>query len=269
MVSFPPCKINLGLSILRKREDGFHDIETCFYPVPFTDVVEIIPASAFGFSASGLDIGGKESDNLCVKAYTLMQERHDLPPVRIHLHKIIPMGAGLGGGSSDAAHCIRLLDRVFDLQLSPKMMQDYAALLGSDCAFFIGDAPMLGTGRGEVLHPVDLTLKGYYLVLSNPGIHVSTAAAYAGVVPSEPPERVREIVSRPPEEWKIKLKNDFESSVFTNYPELLRIKENFYAAGAVYAAMSGSGATVFGLFEKEVANPGVADDVIIWKGVLA
>src|SRR5690606_20359514 len=134
MVSFPPCKINLGLSILRKRDDGFHEIETCFYPVPFTDIVEVIPADKFKFSTSGLAIDGKESDNLCVKAYALLQEVHQLPPVQIHLHKIIPMGAGLGGGSADAAHCIRILNEIFTLQLSEERMREYAARLGSDCA---------------------------------------------------------------------------------------------------------------------------------------
>ncbi len=268
MVSFPPCKINLGLSILRKRDDGFHDIETCFYPVPFTDIVEIIPADEFGFSTSGLAIGGKESDNLCVRAYTLMRQAYQLPPVKIHLHKIVPMGAGLGGGSADAAHCIRILNEVFTLQLSDIEMREDAARLGSDCAFFVSGGPMLGTGRGEVLTPLPLSLKGYYLVLANPGIHVSTAAAYAGVVPTMPTESVSEIVARPVAEWRSQLKNDFEEGVFGMYPELLELKENLYNAGAVYAAMSGSGSTVFGLFEKEALNPGVPGNIIVWKGFL-
>ena len=269
MVSFPPCKINLGLSVLRKREDGFHDIRTCFYPVPFTDIVEIIPADEFRFSTSGLDINGNESDNLCVKAYTLLKEAHGLPPVQIHLHKIIPMGAGLGGGSSDAAHCIRLLNDVFTLGLSEERMREYAARIGSDCAFFIGNGPMLGTGRGEILKPLDLSLKGYYLVLANPGIHVSTAEAYAGIVPAQPAESVSEIVSQPMEKWRTRLVNDFEGPVFAMYPELPELKENFYKAGAVYAAMTGSGSTVFGLFEKEVSDPGVPEEIVIWKGFLA
>lgn len=269
MVSFPPCKINLGLSILRKRDDGFHDIETCFYPVPFTDIVEVIPADKFKFSTSGLAIDGKESDNLCVKAYALLQEVHQLPPVQIHLHKIIPMGAGLGGGSADAAHCIRILNEIFTLQLSEERMREYAARLGSDCAFFISDGPMLGTGRGDVLNPLALSLKGYYLVLANPGIHVSTAAAYAGVVPATPVEPVSEIVSRPVGEWRKRLKNDFEKPVFGAHQELREIKDNFYKAGAAYAAMSGSGSTIFGLFEKKVSDPGVPSNIIIWEGFLA
>ncbi len=268
MVSFPPCKINLGLSVLRKREDGFHDIETCFYPVPFTDIVEIIPADAFRFSTSGIEIDGKESDNLCVKVYTLMKEMHELPPVQIHLHKIIPMGAGLGGGSSDAAHCIRLLNDVFALRLSEDQMRKYAARIGSDCAFFIGNGPMLGLGRGEVLKPLDLSLQGYYLVLANPGIHVSSAEAYAGVVPAQPTESVSEIISQPIEKWRTLLINDFETPVFAMHPELRGLKDNFYKAGAAYAAMSGSGSTVFGLFKKEVSDPVIPDDIIIWKGFL-
>jgi 4-diphosphocytidyl-2-C-methyl-D-erythritol kinase len=234
MVAFPPCKINLGLNIMRKRADGYHDIETIFYPVPWTDILEVIPSDKFVFTATGNVIPGKEEDNLCVRAHKIL----NAPPAKIHLHKIIPAGAGLGGGSSDAASTLKLLNDVFELKHSKEDLKNYAAQLGSDCAFFIENRPMLGRGRGEILTPVDVDLKGKFIVIIKPDVHVSTAEAYAGVVPKE---------REPGSEWT----NDFEESVFKKYPILASIKSTLYEAGASYASMSGSGSAVFGIFSQK------------------
>src|SRR6478609_5739899 len=184
MISFPPCKINLGLQVVSKRPDGYHNIETCFYPIPWTDILEIIPADVLAFSNSGISIPGKQEENLCLKAYELLRKNFDLKPVKIHLHKVIPMGAGLGGGSSNAAHTLRMLNTIFNLQLNNDQLRQYASQLGSDCSFFIEDEPMMGTGRGEVLENTSVNLKDKFIVLVKPDLHVPTAEAYSGVKPS-------------------------------------------------------------------------------------
>jgi 4-diphosphocytidyl-2-C-methyl-D-erythritol kinase len=267
MVSFPPCKINLGLHIIRKRPDGYHDLETCFYPVPWTDILEIIPADSLAFTSSGLAIPGREDDNLCLKAYRLLQRDFNLKPVKIHLHKIIPMGAGLGGGSADGAHTVRLLNNQFQLNLSAEKMMAYTAQLGSDCSFFIQDKPLLGTGRGEVLQPLALSLKGKYMVIAKPDVHVSTAEAYAGVTPALPALPLHEAITQPLHAWKNVVHNDFETSVFQKYPVIASLKETLYRQGAVYASMSGSGAAVFGIFDKEVPVT-LPDGYASWRGIL-
>jgi 4-diphosphocytidyl-2-C-methyl-D-erythritol kinase len=236
VVAFPNCKINLGLNVIRRRSDGYHDIETIFYPVPWTDILEVIPSDKFEFTVTGNVIPGKEDDNLCVRAHKIM----NAPPAKIHLHKIIPTGAGLGGGSSDAAWTLRLLNEVFDLKHSREELRSYAAQLGSDCAFFIDDVPKIGSGRGEILKDTSLSLKGKFIVIIKPGIHVSTAEAYAGVVPKESKLDVEDMST-----WK----NDFEESVFEKYPLIRKIKEELYKHGAEYASMSGSGSSVFGIFD--------------------
>jgi 4-diphosphocytidyl-2-C-methyl-D-erythritol kinase len=249
MITFPPCKINLGLNIVRKRADGYHDLVTCFYPVPWTDMLEIVVAEKLTFSSSGNAIPGDAADNLCLKAYHLLREDFGLSPVSMHLHKVIPTGAGLGGGSSDAAHTLRLLNELFELHLGKEQLKTYAARVGSDCAFFIDDQPMLGTGRGEVLAPLHVDLKGKFLVIVKPEIHVSTAQAYSGVHPKEPVADLAYVLeTEPVEKWRTSVVNDFEETVFARHPSLREIKESLYEQGAVYAAMSGSGAAVFGLF---------------------
>ncbi|HTJ52823.1 MAG TPA: 4-(cytidine 5'-diphospho)-2-C-methyl-D-erythritol kinase [Cyclobacteriaceae bacterium] len=250
MVSFPPCKINLGLNIIRKRSDGYHDIETCFYPVPWTDILEIIVSDQVTFASTGLTIPGNTDDNLCLKAYYLIKKDFDIAPVKIHLHKIIPTGAGLGGGSSDAAFTLRMLNEIFKLNLSTTQLLSYASQLGSDCAFFIQDKPMLGEGRGEILSEIDVDLKGKFLVIVKPDVHVSTANAYAGVKPEVPSVRLKNVLEKRTHEWRRSLKNDFEESVFIRYPEIKEIKEKLYSEDALYASMSGSGSAVFGIFEK-------------------
>jgi len=267
MVSFPPCKINLGLNILSKRPDGYHNLETCFYPIPWADILEVIPADRFGFTQTGQPVPGKAEDNLCIKAYELLRDEHRLPPVKIHLHKIIPMGAGLGGGSSDAAHTLRLLNTVFHLQQSPAQLAGYAAQLGSDCAFFTQDQPMLGEGRGEVLSATPVSLQKKFIALVKPDIHVSTAEAYAGITPRQPEQSLRTLITRyPVEEWRHWIRNDFEATVFKKHPVLQSVKEKLYASGALYASMSGSGAALFGIFDKPVDLQTSFPDMAMWSG---
>ena len=256
MILFPPCKINLGLRIIRKRPDGYHDLETLFYPVPLKDALEMLPSGETTLHITGTDIPGDPSTNLCVKAHAMLAA--DFPavrPVDIYLHKCIPIGAGLGGGSSDGASALLLLNRLFRLGLSREDLLPYAARLGSDCPFFLYEGPCFASGRGEVLEAADLDMSAYKLVLVNPGIHVPTGWAFAqlrlrdetapgATVPGVP-------TLSPVDIWKDTLFNDFEPAVVAAHPVIGRIKEQLYAAGAVYAAMSGSGSTVFGWFPKD------------------
>ncbi len=268
MVVFPHCKINLGIHIISRREDGYHNIETCFYPVPWTDILEIIPAQTFSFTSSGSLIPGKEEDNLCIKAYHLLREQFNLGSVKIHLHKVLPTGAGLGGGSSDAAFTLRLLNSVFDLNLTDIQLQQFASQLGSDCAFFIDDKPMLGSGRGEQLRPLPLSLKGFYLMLVKPDIHISTSEAYAGVDPQVHNQPLSETLTQPLAEWKVSLVNDFERSVLKKYPAIAAIKEQMYADGALYASMSGSGSSVYGIFQSKTELSTQFQGMQTWSGYL-
>ncbi len=260
MILYPNAKINLGLSVLQKREDGFHNLETLFYPVEATDVLEIVEGDKLSMHQYGIEYPGDPMDNLCVKAYKALKKDFDIPPVEIHLYKKIPVGAGLGGGSSDAAFTLKGLNEMFSLGLSDRVLADYAAQLGSDCPFFVYNRPMLGTGRGEILEPVDVpSLQGYSIKLVYPPYFVSTAAAYGGIVPRnrwpeiglEADSRcIMEIISQPVETWKDSLVNDFERTVFSKIPQLAAYKEELYAQGAVYASMSGSGSAFFGIFRK-------------------
>lgn len=269
MVSFPPCKINLGLNVVSKRSDGYHDIETCFYPIPWTDVLEVVKAGQFSFTTSGNLIPGDATRNLCRQAYELLSQDFKLSSVAIHLHKIIPTGAGLGGGSSDGAHMVRMLNQLFNLKLSSDKLKAYALELGSDCPFFIDDQPMLGTGRGEVLSGISVNLSGKFIVLVKPDIHVSTAEAYSGVNPATPSVNIKNILEQKPiAEWKEHLRNDFEDSVFAKYPLIKDIKQKLYQHGALYASMSGSGSAVFGIFEKPVELKAQFPQAVYWSGIL-
>jgi 4-diphosphocytidyl-2-C-methyl-D-erythritol kinase len=250
---FPKAKINIGLQVVAKRPDGFHDINTLFYPLPFCDVLEITMAAKTSLHVSGLPIEGKTDDNLCLKAYRLLQKLYDLPPVAIHLHKIIPAGSGLGGGSSDAAHTLLTLNTLFNLQLSEEQLIIYASNLGSDCAFFTQQKPALAEGRGEILSPTSVNLTGYHILLVKPPLQVSTAEAYAHIKPQKPAQLLMQLVTEPVKEWCGKVSNDFEPCVFELHPELAEMKAQLYANGAVYAAMSGSGAALYGLFTHATA----------------
>lgn len=255
MISFPNCKINLGLDVTGKRPDGFHNLETIFYPLPVYDVLEIITASdnnnEVSFTASGMHIDGDWENNLCVKAYRLLKKDFsDLAPIQMHLHKIIPIGAGLGGGSADGAFALKMLNQIFNLQLTGGQLVHYAATLGSDCPFFTSNNPCFATGRGEIMEPVQPVLAGYQLILINPGIHINTAHAFSRITPMQPSHSVKEIIQLPVIEWKGKLKNDFEMPVFNQYPEIASLRDQLYNTGALYASMSGSGSSVYGIFEK-------------------
>ncbi|WP_420575816.1 4-(cytidine 5'-diphospho)-2-C-methyl-D-erythritol kinase [Ekhidna sp.] len=254
MIVFPNAKINLGLNIVSKREDGYHNIESCFYPIPWHDSLEVIEAASFTFCSYGLEIPGDSSSNLCVKAYELLKADFKIPAVEIHLLKNIPMGAGLGGGSADGAFTLKMLNELFELGLTNLQLEAYALQLGSDCPFFIKNQSAIARGRGEQLEPIDLDLSGYYLAIHNPGIHVSTKDAYTGVTPHQPKSSVSEIIRKPIENWKETLKNDFEASIFPNHPEIEQLKKEMYEVGAVYASMTGSGSTVFGVFEDRIEN---------------
>jgi 4-diphosphocytidyl-2-C-methyl-D-erythritol kinase len=256
MVAFPHCKINLGLRINGKRADGYHDLETVFYPVKaLTDALEVLPTAGtptVELTCTGLPVQGPVADNLCVKAWHLLKADYpQLPPVHIHLHKVIPMGAGLGGGSSDAAFMLQLLNNRYQLQLGEEKLSALCAQLGSDCAFFAQQKPCLGKGRGELLHPINLDLSAYQIVLVYPGIHVNTGWAFSSLVrssmsPTTP--SVLDAVNQPIHTWRETLVNDFEATVFAAHPELGQIKASLYEQGALYASMSGSGSTVYGLF---------------------
>jgi 4-diphosphocytidyl-2-C-methyl-D-erythritol kinase len=255
MIVFPNCKINLGLRIHRKRSDGFHDIETVFYPVRLTDALEIIPAANETLlTTSGIAVEGNTADNSCSKAYQLLKKDFPLlPPIAIHLHKAIPTGAGLGGGSADGAFALKLINQQFQLGLTENQLLDYALQLGSDCPFFIINKPCIATGRGELLTPLSLDLSSYKIVIVNPGLHINTGWAFSQITPAIPGSSIETIIQQPVKDWKNTLINDFETPVFTNYPELQTIKNQLYNCGASYAAMSGSGSSIFGIYEEE--NP--------------
>ena len=253
MVLFPNCKINIGLNITAKRPDGFHDLETVFFPLPFMDALEIVPdfGNLVSFKSTGLKIPGDTADNLCLKAYNLLKGEYRLPGVKIHLHKVIPMGAGLGGGSSDGAFTLKLLSRLFSLGLSDDQLYRYAGLLGSDCPFFIKNEPVFATGRGEVFSPVTIDLQGYSVVLVIPSCQVNTAWAYQCIIPAAPRISLAEISEANISDWKTMVVNDFENHVFEKFPEIAEIKDSLYRHGAVYASMTGSGSAVYGLFRDE------------------
>ena len=276
MIAYPNVKLNLGLHVVRRREDGYHDLETLFVPYPgLHDTLEIITGDDFSRTSARLQetygaeqlaqgitpdgklmvtIARKEGvdwdplKDLTVKAYGILAEGHKLPPMKIYLEKTSPVGAGLGGGSADAAFALRMIAELAGLELSDKELADFAARLGSDCAFFIYNRPMLGTGRGEILEPFDIDLSGYRIdVIVPEGISVSTADAYRGIVPKVPDLPLREVLAHPVTEWKDLLVNDFETTVFEKHPRLAEIKQSLYDDGAVYAAMSGSGSALFSL----------------------
>ena len=252
MILFPNCKINLGLNIIRKRPDGFHDLETVFYPLPFFDVLEVLQSDRFEFHHSGVQIPGNEKNNLCVKAWLLLKKEFpDLPELKIWLHKHIPIGSGLGGGSSDAAHVLNLANELFEMDLSNEQLFTYALKLGSDCPFFLLNRPCLARGRGEILDIIPLDLSAYSFMIVNSGIHVDTAWAFSQANPTLPTMPIDKIIVEPIANWKSLLWNDFERPVIQHYPGLGKIKDKLYGAGAIYASMTGSGSSIYGIFNKD------------------
>jgi 4-diphosphocytidyl-2-C-methyl-D-erythritol kinase len=254
MIVFPNCKINIGLHILRKRLDNFHDLETIFYPVELQDALEIIQndqSAKNDFQITGLPIDSKIEDNICLKAYNLLKSDFpSLPAVKFHLHKVIPSGAGLGGGSADGAFTLLTINQKFNLGLSEKELIVYALRLGSDCPFFIKNLPCYATSRGEVMQEVNIDLSPYKIIIINPGIHVNTGWAFTKINPHQRPRSILSIIDYPITEWKNIIANDFEFPVFQDFPEIKKIKDYLYNNGALYASMSGSGSTVYGIFEK-------------------
>lgn len=248
MIKFPPCKVNLGLQVISKRDDGYHEIHSLMYPVPLTDILEIVKAEEFSFESSGLFIPGDSDSNLCIKAFKLMKKKHSIGNVKIHLHKIIPMGGGLGGGSSDCAYTLSVLNELFELNLPTTTLEDYSSELGSDCPFFIKNAAQIATGRGEELREINFTLNGKWLKLVNLNLHISTKEAYQNL---ELKGRIAyNIDYEKIESWKETMKNDFEVSAFQKFPQLEDVKKKLYNEGARYASMTGSGSTMFAIYDE-------------------
>lgn len=275
MITFPNCKINIGLNIVGKRSDGYHNLETVFYPVELKDALEVtqngnIQDTKYLLYQHGNAIDCNPEKNLVVKAYMMLDEQFDLPPVNIHLLKHIPSGAGLGGGSSDAAFMLKLLNEMFKLKLSTSQLEQYAAKLGADCAFFIQNEPTFAEGIGEIFSPIDLSLKGYQIVIIKPNVFVSTKEAFAHIKPQEPSISIRDIITRPVAEWRNKLINDFEDSIFPRQPKIASIKDLLYEKGAEYASMSGSGSSVFGIFNPDAILPSfeLSKDSFFYSGRL-
>ena len=255
MISFPNAKINIGLNVVSKRMDGYHNLETIFYPVKLADVLEIADSEKQEITISGIQIDGSPNENLILKAYYLLIKDFHLPPVKFYLHKIIPFGAGLGGGSSDAAYTFNLLNEYFGLGINSAQLKKYAAQIGADCPFFIENKPAFATGIGDQLNNINLDLSGLGILIVKPPFSVSTIEAYKNIVPTKPKFNLKEIETVPVEKWKDLVINDFEQSVFYEYPEIKQIKETLYNLGAIYSSMSGSGSAVFGIFRHLPANP--------------
>ena len=267
MIVFPNAKINLGLNILRKRLDGYHELETCFYPIKWLDALEVVESVKTEVNTSGIEIPN-DGDNIILKAYDLLKEDFDLPQVNIHLHKSIPIGAGLGGGSSDAAFMLQLLNDQFSLSLNNDELKRYAVKLGADCAFFLENRPVVASGIGEVFTNVNVSLQDKHIVLVYPKIHISTKEAYAAIQPKYPKESICNILQNYQiDEWKDSLQNDFEEPLFKRYPVLKDIKYTLYDDGAVYASMSGSGSCLYGIF-NERTELNYSNDYILWSGRL-
>lgn len=268
MLSFPNAKINLGLNIVEKREDGFHNIETIFYPIGVKDALEFVESktSSTNMQISNIQVDCDPASNLVMKAYELLKQDFQLPHLSICLQKNIPFGAGLGGGSSDAAFMLKMLNEHFSLGLSNCKLEEYASNLGSDCPFFINNMPVFAKGRGEVFESLDLSLRGKYLALIKPNVFVSTKQAYANCIPSKPSKCLKKIVQLPMDSWREHMVNDFELSVFAQFPEIAAVKELLYKSGAIYASMSGSGSSVFGLFEEEPVLKNLFPESYCWIG---
>lgn len=268
MICFPNAKINLGLNVVSKRPDGYHNIETVFYPIPVKDALEIVRADSFSFTQTGMPVDAPTEKNLVIKALKLLKTTHEIPELEIHLLKAIPFGAGLGGGSADAAFMLKLLNDFCKLEIRSEELEHMASAIGADCPFFIRNTPVFASGTGNIFEPVNLSLKGYYLCLVKPNVAVSTPEAYSMVTPVTPPVSLKEIIKMPVADWKKRMVNDFENSVFPKYPVISSIKKTLYEAGALYASMSGSGSSVFGLFEKPVQLKEQFTDCFVWEGKL-
>jgi 4-diphosphocytidyl-2-C-methyl-D-erythritol kinase len=267
MIVKPISKINLGLNVVRKRADGYHDLETVFYPVGLSDRLELNESEGgrIEFHSTGIRIPGDASTNLCVKAWRLMNEHFGIPPVRIDLEKIIPMGSGLGGGSSDGTFTLIALNQMFSLNLTAAQLRAFASQVGSDCAFFVSSLPAFAKGRGEILEPIQINLAGYFILIVVPPVHISTTDAYAMISPGHPAIGLKEIVKLPPEQWKGKMINDFEIPISKKYQVIQQTVSEMYSIGAVYVSMSGSGSSVYGIFREQPICEGHFSGCFIWQ----
>ena len=266
MICFPNAKINLGLHVTGKRSDGYHTIETIFYPIPLTDALEAVKSEKTTFKQTGIKLESLPEDNLVMKTYDLMSKKYKIPPLEIFLTKAIPSGAGLGGGSSDASFALKLFNELCECNIPDSELEKIAASIGADCPFFIHNKPVIATGTGNIFKPCDISLKGYIIYVIKPTVTVSTKEAYSKVNPRKPKFSLEKLSSIPINEWRDVLKNDFEPSVFDKYPVIGEIKDKLYCMGAEYAVMSGSGSSVFGLF-KNAISPKFAD-CFVWNGML-
>ncbi len=265
MIFFSNAKINIGLNVVSKRDDGFHNIETIIYPIGLSDVIEINTSEKFELINTGIAVNDKIENNLCYKAYNLLQQKHDLPPIKIHLQKIVPFGAGLGGGSSNASFILKAVNELFGLQLSNEKLKTYASQIGSDCTFFIENKPAIATQKGDILEYIDLNLSEYTIVIIYPNIIINTTLAYKNANPKMPDISLKESIKFPVNKWKEKIKNDFEKSIFKQYPVIKNIKEKLYKKGAAYASLSGSGSSVYGIFEKDINLESEFKEFFYWK----
>jgi len=270
MICFPNAKINLGLNVVSKRPDRYHNIETIFYPIPLKDALEIVPATSCGdsFHQEGILIDGDPDNNLVIKALLLMRQEFNIPPLDIHLLKAIPFGAGLGGGSSDAAFMLKLINDFCKLNISSEKLEELAHSIGADCPFFIRNTPVFASGTGNIFTTIKISLKGYYICLVKPDIFVSTPEAYSLVKPVQPAISLNEIMRMQVEDWREYMRNDFEESVLSRHPAIGDIKNNLYKAGAVYASMSGSGSSVYGLFRESPLLKDKFPGCFVWEGEL-
>jgi 4-diphosphocytidyl-2-C-methyl-D-erythritol kinase len=272
MIVFPKAKINLGLHITGKRPDDYHDIETIFYPVSLSDALEFVvsdePLMKDILTVTGIKTGSDPEDNLVLKTVRKLREKYSFSFLKIHLHKVIPVGAGLGGGSSDAAYFLKAINRCFGLFIDEQNLKAMALEMGSDCPFFIDSIPAFASGRGEILKPIRSVLTGYYLLLLNPGIGINTREAYQSCRPGPPSTSLLHLIDRPATEWKELIINDFEDYVFKKYPLIGEIKKVLYNSGALFSSMSGSGSTVYGIFSEKPKVPGKFKNFVIWEGVM-
>ncbi|MEI8225028.1 MAG: 4-(cytidine 5'-diphospho)-2-C-methyl-D-erythritol kinase [Bacteroidota bacterium] len=272
MIVFPKAKINLGLRITGKRPDGYHDIETLFYPVRLSDALEFVvlsePLKKDNLIVTGINTGSDPEDNLVIKTVRKLREKYSFPLLKIHLHKVIPVGAGLGGGSSDAAHLLKAINRCFGLNIDEKKLKATALELGSDCPFFIDNIPAFASGRGEALKPISPVLTGYYILLLNPGIGINTMEAYQNCRPEHPSTSLLQLIDRPLTDWKVLMINDFEDYAFKKYPLLGEIKNELYSSGALFSSMSGSGSSIYGIFPKKSSVPDTLKNFVIYEGMM-
>jgi 4-diphosphocytidyl-2-C-methyl-D-erythritol kinase len=272
MIVFPKAKINIGLRITGKRSDGYHNIETLFYPVNLSDALEFVvsqePLQRDLIKLTGLNTGGDPENNLVIKTVVRLRKDYSIPFLKIHLHKSIPAGAGLGGGSSDAVSFLKSLNRCFRLNMKKEEIEGIALEIGSDCPFFIESLPSYATGRGEILQPVHPFLTGLYLVLTNPGVEISTRDAYQNCNPEYPAESLQRLIEHPIDEWSELITNEFESYAFVKHPITGKIKEALYKSGALFSLMSGSGSSVFGIFGSKPVLPDSLKKFVIWEGIM-